>query len=270
MRIGNIWSVFQFEWRRATTLPRIAWWLALVAFPVFVVAMIRMAPDQVPREPWAVFLFVLLPTLIAMLGTFLWTTPAVSSELERQSWVYLAVRPGGRSAVLLGKYLAAVTWVLPAAIISLTICIPIASGVNSWEPSTVDRMGDAWRFWLTMVSLIALACPAYAAVYLVIGALCERRSMVIAVVYTLVFEIIVSTVPAIVNKLTIQHRLRALLVAWADIDVRGADRFISSELLGNAPPSIHVAVLVLYTIAMLAIAIWVVQRREYVNGTDPG
>jgi hypothetical protein len=43
------------------------------------------------------------------LRTMLRATPAVSVELERRSWVYLAVRPNGSTAVLIGKYLAAVT-----------------------------------------------------------------------------------------------------------------------------------------------------------------
>ena len=59
-------------------------------------------------------------------GTFLWATPAISAELERRSWVYLAVRPNGGTAVLLGKYLAAVSWVLTAALVGLAIALAIS------------------------------------------------------------------------------------------------------------------------------------------------
>ena len=124
--IGSIWAVFKFEWRRAVTVQRIAWWGILVAFPIFISTLIRQVPGTVPREPCSIFLFALLPMLVTMLGTFLWTAPAISAELEQQSWIYLAVRPGGRTAVLLGKYLAAVSWVLPAALFSMTVCVLIA------------------------------------------------------------------------------------------------------------------------------------------------
>ncbi len=113
--IRKVAAVFQFEWRRAWSAPRLAWWAILAGFPVFIVILIRTSRIRdLPREPWAVFLFALVPMLICMMGTFLWATPAVSAELERKSWVYLAVRPQGRTSVLLGKYLATLTWVLPA------------------------------------------------------------------------------------------------------------------------------------------------------------
>ena len=119
--MGNVGAVFLFEWRRSLTVPRMAWWLVLAGFPVFIIGLIRFTVDaaspasrsgvdEVPRELWVGFLFALGPMLVTMLGTMLWVTPALSAELERRSWVYLAVRPHGGRAVLLGKYLAAVTW----------------------------------------------------------------------------------------------------------------------------------------------------------------
>ena len=98
--MGNVGAVFLFEWRRAMTIPRLAWWFALAAFPVFIIGLIRYtAPADTPRELWIGFLFALIPMLVSMLGTFLWTTPAISAELERRSWVYLTVRPNGGTAV---------------------------------------------------------------------------------------------------------------------------------------------------------------------------
>ncbi len=181
---GNLGAVFLFEWKRALTWPRMAWWAVLAVFPVFIIGLIRVtAQTNPPREFWAGFLFALFPMLVSILGALLWATPAISAELERRSWVYLAVRPNGGTAVLLGKYLAAVTWVIPPAVIGLTISVPLAA------------TGDGWRLWWTMVRLVCLSCPAYTAVYLLLGTLLPRRAMVLAVAYTLIFELVISFVP---------------------------------------------------------------------------
>ncbi len=252
MDLGNIKAVFLFEWRRALTMPRIAWWVVLTMFPVFIVTLIRLSPaPDPPYQVWAVFLFALSPMLICMLGTFLWTTPAISAELERKSWVYLAVRPNGGTAVLLGKYLAAVTWVLPAALIGMTLAV------------FISQSEQMLQLWWTMIRMVCLSCPAYAAVYLLIGALVPKRSMVIAVSYTLFFELIISFVPALINKLTVQYRLRALLIDWADLDIVDTQNANMVALIGNAPAWFHIVVLIGYTAALLAGAVVLLRRSEY-------
>ena len=262
--MGNVWAVYKFEWRRALTVPRMAWLFFLFAFPIGITLLIRTVPNDVPREPWSGFLFALLPMLVCMLGTFLWTAPAVSAELERESWIYLAIRPGGRTAVLLGKYLAAVSWTLPAALLSMTICVLIASAeINRFSLTpTMTESSDSFQLWFTLARLICFSCPAYAAIYLLLGTLFTKRSMVIAVIYTLVFELAVSFVPAVINKLTIQFRLRALLVRWAEIPVENND-LLSAELFGDSLPRVHVFVLIGYTAILLLVALWVIRRREY-------
>ncbi len=252
MRLGKILAVFLFEWRRSLTLPRLSWWLALAMFPVLIVVLIQLsAAEPVPPEPWMFFFFAMVPMLITMLGAYLWTAPAVSAELERKSWVYLASRPHGTSAVVLGKYLAAITWVLPAALVGLSLALALA------------RTGFAWEIWTTIARLTCLSCPAYAAIYLVLGILSPKRAMVVAVAYTLVFELIVSLVPAIINKLTVQYRIRALLVDWGEISFGDGSQFNAMELIGDAPAWHHVTILVAYTLTALAIAVVVVRRREF-------
>ncbi|MEM9658460.1 MAG: hypothetical protein AAF961_08875 [Planctomycetota bacterium] len=255
MSLGNFWAVFAFEWRRALTAPRLAWWCVLALFPVLIVSLVRLAAAQaeIPREPWALFLFVLTPMLTSMLGALLWTAPAVSAELERESWIYIAVRPGGRTALLLGKYLAAVAWVLPAALVGLTLSLAIA------------QTGDNWRLWSAIARITCLSVPAYAAIYLVIGALFSKRAMVYAVAYSLVFELIVSKVPAVINKLTVQYRLVNLWFDWADIKFpEGTEPpFIITNLISDLPAAQHVTVLACYAVIGLALAVIAVRHREY-------
>ena len=259
MLLGNVGAVFLFEWRRSLTAPRIAWWLILTCFPAFIVGLIRLVPgESPPREAWVIFFFALFPMLVSMLGTFLWATPAISAELERRSWVYLAVRPNGGTAVLLGKYLAAVSWVLAAALIGLALALAI-SPTDDWL-----RIAGA------IVRLVFLSCPAYAAVYLLLGTLYPKRSMAIAVVYTMVFELIISFVPAMINQFTVQYRLRALLMDWADMPIGDSPGFVAMALTGDAPAWHHVLVLTIYSLCLLVVAVCVLRASEFSSAEESG
>ncbi len=260
MGLGNVGAVFAFEWRRAMSPGRIAWWLVLAAFPVFLVVMIRVVTQfQLPngaeaienaRIGWAWALFFLIPMLVTMLGTLLWTAPAVSAELERKSWVYIAIRPEGRTAMLLGKYLAAVTWILPAALVGLLLSVFLCGTT------------DAARTLLIVFGTTLFACPAYAAAYLLIGVLFPQRAMVLAVVYSLIFEVAISWIPALVNQLTVQWRLRSLLCYWGDIE------FPPQMDFATPPAWVHVLVLFIYPIALLAISVFIIRHREFSSAAE--
>ncbi len=114
-----------------------------------------------------------------------------------------------------------------------------------------------------MARLTCLSCPAYAAVYLLLGVLFPRRAMVIAVAYTLIFELIIAFVPALINKLTVQYRLRALLVHWAELPIGDSRNFASMSLIGDAAPWEHVVTLMMYSVALVMIALLLVNVREF-------
>ncbi len=257
MNPSSVLAVFLFEWRRAFTLARMGWWMVLALFPALIVSMIRFAlrGETMPHEPWIVMLFTLIPMLVSMLGTFLWATPVVSAELERKSWVYLAVRPHGTINVLIGKYLVALTWALSAALVGLCAAMVIIPH-------------DSMRIGGVIARITLLSCPAYAALYLLLGTLFPKRSMVIAVAYTLVFELIISFIPAIINTLTVQYRIRTLLFIWSDMEIN-AEMNALLAFLGEPPAWEHVVVLIAYTLTLLVAAIGVVRAREF-SSTEEG
>jgi len=260
--MGNVGAVFVFEWKRSLTVPRMAWWLVLAGFPVFIIGLIRMTirvhtpMNELQRGLWLGFLFALGPMLVTMLGTMLWLTPAVSAELERRSWVYLSVRPNGGTAVLLGKYLAAVTWVIPPVLVGLAIAVPI-SGIR-----------DGWEVWCAMVGLVCLSTPAYAAVYLLLGTVMPRRAMVLAVGYSLLFELVISYVPAVINKLTVQHHLLALMMRWCQFELPPAFQSGAAALIGNSPTSEHVLALMLYPPILVAISVFILRANEFSSSAE--
>jgi len=254
--MGNVGAVFWFEWKRAWSGPRLMGWGLLALFPVFIIGLIRFTADQPPRDLWLGFLFALIPMLVSLLGALLSTTTAISSELERRSWVYLTIRPNGGTAVLLGKYLAAVTMVIPVALLGLSLAVPL-SGVE-----------DGFQVWWTFSRLVCLSCPAYSAIFLLLGVINPRRAMLLAVVYSLVFELIISFVPAVINKLTVQYRLRALLVKWCDITPPPEANTNVLALIGNSPPIQHVLVLLALPPLLLCASIFILRRSEFTSSAE--
>lgn len=265
MGLGNVWAAFCFEWRQALTLPRIVWWIGLASFPVLIVSLVRLAPGQPPPfEAWAVLLFALAPMLVSMLGTFLWATPAVSMELEQRSWNYLATRPNGSTAVILGKYFTAVTWALPAALTGLAIAVAVLQ-VDDIAGGAAE---SKWTLGVNIALLTCLSCPAYAAVFLMIGALFPHRSMVIAVAYTLIFEFIISFIPAMINTLTVQYRVRALFIEWVHVPIGDRKDFGAMVLAGNSPAWLHVTLLIAYTILLIIASIMIIRNSEFSSADE--
>jgi ABC-type transport system involved in multi-copper enzyme maturation permease subunit len=250
-------DVMIFELRRSLTIGRIAIWILLVAFPVAIItamsmiAKLNLGPRYNPEEliePFGMAMYFLIPEVTCLLGLLLWATPAVSTEIEGQTWVYLTMRSSGRSMVLIGKYLTAVVWTLSAALLAVALCC-VAVG------PTIG--GELW--WVLSL-LVILSCFAHAALYLAIGAVFYRRTMVAAVLYTVVVEYVVSFIPALVNKFTINYRLRGLLADWMGWDEA---RSQAENVFGSEAASTHLQMLAIMIVTLLAISIYRVERTEY-------
>jgi ABC-type transport system involved in multi-copper enzyme maturation permease subunit len=256
--LQRIPSVFAFEWRRTLTLPRLAWMLALAVFPPALLALLRAtAPDDPPPEVTAVLVFLLSPGLSCMLSVFLLATPAISSELEGRSWVYLAVRPYGPLAVVIGKYLVAVSWALPVGLVS-------AVGA-----SIVMTHEDLGRLILVECGLMCLSCISYSAVFLLIGVIIPKRAMVVGVIYAVVFEVGAAFIPAAVNLMTIQHRLRCILVRGMEMDIKLADEIpVFMAYFGEESTAWHVLVLCIMTALYLVAAALLLRFREFTFASE--
>ncbi len=246
--IRSIFEVFAFEVRRTLTPGRSVHWLALVLLPALLLWVVRQQSGHamdVIQATWTIYFMV--PIVSCMLGLLLWATPAVQSEQEGQTWIYLAVRPHGKFAVVLGKYLVAIAWTISAGLFSTTACI------------LASQVADRERLWGTISLLVILSSLSYGALYLLIGVLFTRRGIVIAVSYTLIVELAVSLIPATVNKLTISHRLRTILA-----DGMGLEQLRSAAgiLFGEKGALQHLLILLAYTICLLIAALFVLRNKE--------
>lgn len=264
MDLRGILAVVRFEFLRSLTVARFLGWALLAFFPPILVGFVASSLVR-PIDPrlWATTLFVLIPEATCLLGLLLWATPFLYSELEGKTWIFLAVRPGGRGSVMFGKYLSAVSWTASAALVAVTFSVIL---VRSPAP---------FQLWWVLSGLVLLSALAYGSLYLFLGVLFHRRATVMAVAYTLLFEFLVAYIPAMINKLTIQFRLRALLVRWMDWDAelellsrRGPDSTILRELLGNEPIWLHLTVLGGTTIVLLSLTYALLHSREFISADE--
>lgn len=247
-------EVIRFEGKRTRTRGRMMIWLALAFFPSALLVLLQsQAQGNVPREALALMSYYLVVQVGCMLGLLLWATPVVGAELEAQTWIYLAMRQHGKVAVLLGKYLVATVWTASAGVVS-AIGVSLASQFD--EPFLLAR---------TLIALVLMSSSCYAALYALIGVTAFTRATVIAVVYTLLFEGVLSSVPATINKLTICYRLRALLTEWVGLEQLRSN---ADTIFGYEPAWQHVGSLGIYWALVTLAALWVIRVREYPVNSD--
>lgn len=212
---GAVLGVTRYELHRSLTPMRGVFWSTLTMFPVMLVATILYLIHE--RQPGqdhlllAGLLFLLLPEVITVLCMLLWVAPIVNEELESQTWIYALVRPGGRSAVLLGKYIVAVLWTGTCTTCSTVLCILLA-----WYAQIEQAMSIA----ATLIAINWIAAVVYGALFLLLGTMFQRRAMVVSLVYAVFIEAALGWLPAVINRFTVSFRLRSLLIEWLNIDLQ--------------------------------------------------
>lgn len=258
IRAWAVWSVFEFEFRRTLTWQRLVFMAALAAFPVAMVSLIQYNGAHLERDGHAeIALFILIPEVTCLMGLLLWATPAIHWELEGRTWTYLAVRPGGRDSILIGKYLAAVAWTILCGWLSLAACFCVLS-----------RDMDVSYMIVPLAGLVVIACVAYGALYILLSVLALQRAMVAAVAYTAVMELAIVWLPAMINYFSGQYHLRCLLVKWIYQPVPRRSQYFDALLLSSAPAWQHALLLLAAAAVLLMAAVLILRRRQLVIARD--
>jgi len=257
---GKLVAVVRFEMRRTRTDARAATWLIMILFPAGLLALYRYEAETTPgfeappEQVLGVVLYGLVPQVVCLLGLLLWVAPVMQAELEGRTWIYLAVRPNGKFVTVIGKYLNGILWTASAALLGLTIGM-LAGQLPLSHPI---------RMWCVMAGLILFSCFAYGAAYSVIGAIFHRKAMVVSVAYILIFEVVISNLPAMINRFTVQHHLFNLLYHWMEWRVPDDVPLF----IGRQPAWQHVTALVVYTLVMLTAATLILRWRQYVTSDE--
>ncbi|GIW96207.1 MAG: hypothetical protein KatS3mg110_4248 [Pirellulaceae bacterium] len=247
-------AIVQFEWRRSRAWKRLLAWFALVAFPVVNVLVLRAALTR-PPDPrlWIFTLFYLITEFTTCMGMLLCVAPAVHLELEYRTWIYVATRPAGRHALLIGKYLWALIWTLSASWTALLLAVSLC------EPP------DRFRTWWVLAVLSAFSAMGRGAVYAWLAVAFPNRAMALSVVYTAVFDYLVGWIPALINKFTVQFHVRCLLMRWLDLE-----RWIGRVrwVFDDRPAWEHLTALVVFTAVFLVVAWQWIDRRQFTSSQE--
>lgn len=256
--IHAILEVFRYEAKRSFAAGRLMVWGIIALAPLLLMGMVlyllRRGGLEPPIGALALISFFLIPQIATMLGQLLWATPILQSELEAQTWIYVTLRPSGRTALLVGKFLVAVVWSGTAATISC-----FGTGILI---GTVD----GWRLVLVLLPLAWGASLCYAALYALIGVIVLKRTAVLAMVYSLVMEAGVAFLPSSnINQFSISYHLRSLLALWVQIeDLTLRDRIA----FGTESAMQHAVVLGGIACITLFIAIVALRFREIPLSTE--
>ena len=248
--LESLQAVILFDISRAVTTPRLLVAAILAAVPAFIALGVRFSTD-IPADTrvWAALLYALVPEAICLLSLLLWMCPAIQSHLESKTWVYLAIRPHGRRAMLLGAFATAVVWTVAVGVASAAMTILAA------QPP------DALRLFTVICGLVILSAVGRGAIFALVSTIMPRRAMALSVVYTLIFEFLAGFLPAIVNQFTVALRLRSLLVqgmGWKTSMLRELKLFFDPE-----PAWIQIGAILTITIVSLTAAVIVLELRQF-------
>lgn len=247
---AGAWTVAAFQLRRLLTRPRLALAALGAVFPAAVMlAVERASRGRLDDDLTVAMLYALIPEAVCMLGLLVTMCPAVADELERGTWVHVAVRPGGRRSLLLGTYVAAVIWTAGVALAATAIALAVTP---LRDPASVGRI---------LVALVLVSCVGRAALFALPAVIMPKRALVASVGVALVVEYLAGVIPAIVNQATVSLRLRSLLVAWM-----GWARKLPTEvqlLIDPQPAWVHLTAVAVLVVVLLTAAVAILERRQF-------
>ena len=199
---------------------------------------------------WLLYLRFIVPVLGVFYGTAL-----IADEVDDKTVTYLFVRPIPHGAVLAGKYLAylvtTVFVVLPSVVILYLLVVPIGSG----------SLAASFPALLKDLGLLGVGLAAYGAVFAFIGAY-FKYPLVTGLVFAFGWEQLAMLLPGYVRRLTIAYYLQALVPHSMP---QGGLGSALQALFREVPPAwVSLLWLTACIVVFLALAAWIVGRREYV------
>lgn len=215
---------------RQMFLQRKIWLTAgLLAFPAAVVLLVRnfagqMTADDVYESyhgPMQFLVFMLIMPLVCML----YGTALIGAELEQRTLVYLTTRRLRRATVLLVRFAAtwvALTLMFQLGMLALHVCtvggVDLTTDVSAADnpnPGQRSFPAGAWQPWHDLGCYLAVAPAGVAGFVAMFTALSllTRRSLMLSIVYFIMFELTLGNLPLSARRFTITHQLRQMMVS---------------------------------------------------------
>ena len=248
--LGSTLAVVGFQIGRLISRQRLLLAGLGVIFPAAVMmAVRRTVADGLDRDLAVTMIYALVPEAVCMLGLLVTMCPVVADELERGTWIHISVRPGGRRALLLGTYLAAVTWTSIVAILAAFLAVLVAR-----VPQPLPLVG-------MLAALVVLSTLGRAALFALPAVILPKRALVASVAVALVVEYLAGFIPAVVNQATVSLRLRSLLVEWMGWRQKLP---VEMQLLIDPQPAwVQIAAVVCLAAVLLVAAAKILDYRQF-------
>jgi ABC-type transport system involved in multi-copper enzyme maturation permease subunit len=186
--------------------------------------------------------------LLAFLLPFLFAAGAISEEVEARTLPYLLIRPVSRTALILGKWVAAALCAGGVLVVGVLLL-----HVGAWATSPgdmVDQLGPTAR----IAGALVLLAFYYSAVCMFWGALVPEAGAVIAILQLAFVEWILGAMPLVARLLSMNHHASQL----AGLPVGG--------ILPDTVPSVELwicaLVVVVLTLLFVALSAAVTQLSE--------
>ena len=241
-------AVTGFQLNRLMTRPRLAMGLVGALFPAAVMfAVIRTAP--INRDMTVAMIYVLIPEALCVLGLLVTMCPVVADELERGTWIHVAVRPGGRQSLLLGTFAAAVIWTGGVSLVALMLTLLIS------QPT--QPIGLVVMFTV----LIGISCVGRAALFALPAVILPKRALIASVGVALVVEYFAGLLPAVVNQFTVSLRLRSLLVEW--MEWRNDLPIEMTLFVDDYSAPVQILAVCILVFILLTTATFILNRRQF-------
>ena len=198
---------------------------------------------------WLLFLFFIVPVLGVFYGTSL-----IADEVDDKTITYLFTRPVRRGAIVVGKFIAYLMCtslvVLPSVMIVYFLMVPFSQIPASFTSLVID------------LGVLGLGLAAYGALFALIGA-ALKRPLVVGLVFIFGWEFVTLLMPGYLKRFTLAYYLQTLVPHSMPT---GDTVSLLQGAVFRDPPSVgaSIAWLVVAIVVSLALAVRVVEQREYV------
>lgn len=230
--------------------------LAPAAMAAFVALVSREKEAPPPLGLLQGLVWHMLVQIITPLVALIFGSAVIAEEIEDRTITYLFTRPIQRSAILVGRWLAALVPLLVGLGLSATIVLRLLGDLG---PGGKDWMPEGFR-WRALVVVLA-GGTVYSALFASAGAL-FRRPILIGLGYTFVYELILGNLPGSNQKATVQYYLKSFLLGGDEEVLRSFDK--SLTIVPLAEPASAARTLVVILVVGLVVGAWRLSRREYV------
>jgi len=252
-------ATYLFELRMSLTGRRAITGLVLAGFPPTLCLLIA---KQVPEPAVVGLMLTVLIMAVELFALLFWVPAGIYSELEGKNWVFSTSRPAGRTSMMIGKWLSGSTWAILVGVIALSSAIVFLMPI-------VDLSG----IFFPAVLSIVIGAIAYGAIFSLLGVVALKRAMGLCVAYFAIIEMVISMLPAIVQKGTVFYHLRCIIFHTADHNAMGISRMGADEIsamvgFNQLPLWGNFVSIALITLFFGGMAVYVINTRQLVTKQD--